>query len=123
MRSRASFALILLAAATLPGCGGESEESPGPETSTVTMSEREFSPREVNAPAGERLAVTNAGSVGHDLKLRQDGREVGGTQVLNPGETQQLEVLFDAGTYEMYCSVPGHEAAGMKGTFTVVEVR
>ena len=112
---------VLIAVASASGCGGDAEEPAGPVTSLVTMSEREFTPSEVNAAADEPLAVRNAGSVGHDLKLRRDGKEVGGTQVLNPGETQQLEVLFDPGDYEMYCSVPGHEEAGMKGTFTVVE--
>ena len=113
---------VLIAAATASGCGGDDSEEPaGPVTSLVTMSERKFTPSEVNAAADEPLAVRNAGSVGHDLKLRRDGKEIGGTLVLNPGETQQLEVLFDPGDYEMYCSVPGHEEAGMKGTFTVVE--
>lgn len=103
--------------------GGGSRRDPAPvaTTSVVTMAERKFTPSHVIAAAGEPLGVSNAGSVGHDLKLRRDGKEAGGTQVLNPGETQRLEVLFDPGDYEMYCSVPGHEAAGMKGTFSVVE--
>lgn len=90
-------------------------------TAMVTMSERKFTPTKVNAAAGTAIAVRNGGSVGHDLKLRRNGKEAGGTQVLNPGETQQLQVLFDPGDYEMYCSVPGHEASGMKGTFSVLE--
>ena len=85
------------------------------------MSKRQFTPSDVNAAAGMPLAVRNGGSVGHDLKLRQDGREVGGTPVLNPGQTVQLEILYEPGDYEMYCSVPGHEEAGMKGSFTVVD--
>jgi uncharacterized cupredoxin-like copper-binding protein len=112
---------VLIAAAAASGCGGDSEEPAGPMTAVVTMSERKFTPSEVNAAADEPLAVRNAGNVGHDLKLRRDGREAGGTLVLNPGETQQLDVLFDPGDYEMYCSVPGHEEAGMKGTFTVAD--
>jgi plastocyanin len=116
-----------MAALTLSACGGDDEKSSEPgsgaaaKTSVVTMSEREFRPSEVIAAAGEPIAVHNGGSVGHDLKLRRDGEPVGGTQVVNPGETQQLQVLFDPGDYEMYCSVPGHEESGMKGTFSVVE--
>jgi uncharacterized cupredoxin-like copper-binding protein len=114
--------VALVTAIALPACGGESDEEPeGPPTTMVTMSGREFTPSHVNAAAGAPLAIRNAGSVGHDLKLRQDGEEVGGTPVLNPGQTLQLEVLFERGDYEMYCSVPGHEKAGMKGAFTVVD--
>lgn len=115
--------MILAVVPALPGCGGseESDSPPVAMTSMVTMSERKFAPRHVNAAADEPLAVRNAGSEGHDLKLRRDGKELGGTQVINPGETQQLEVLFDPGDYEMYCSVPGHEESGMDGTFTVVD--
>lgn len=120
VRTRAAI-LALLVAAALPGCGDGSDDEPEPTTRLVTMSEREFTPSDVNVAAGTTLAVRNAGSDGHDLKLRRDDREAGGTQVLNPGETQQLEVLFEPGEYEMYCSVPGHEEAGMTGTFTVVD--
>jgi plastocyanin len=121
VRTRAAILGVLIASAALAGCGDESDDEPAPPTKLVTMSERRFTPTDVNAPAGEPLAVQNAGSVGHDLKLRQDGKEAGGTPVLNPGQTVQLEILFEPGDYEMYCSVPGHEEAGMKGTFAVVD--
>jgi plastocyanin len=118
VRTRVAI-LVALVAPALPGCGDEPDEEQAPPTTMVTMSKRAFRPSDVNVAAGTPLPVRNAGSVGHDLKLRQDGKEVGGTQILNPGETQTLEVRFPPGSYEMYCSVPGHEDAGMKGTFTV----
>lgn len=124
MATGANTAALLVATVALSACGGDSEEPPapaGPPTAMVTMSKRKFTPREVNAAAEEPIAVHNAGTVGHDLQLRRNGKEVGGTPVLNPGQTLQLEVLFDPGEYEMYCSVPGHEEAGMEGTFRVVE--
>lgn len=124
MRLRRHSPAVLLPALVLAACGGDSDEqgSGARETAAiVTMSERKFTPSEVRAAAGAPLAVRNDGSVGHDLKLRRDGEEIGGTEVLNPGETQQLQVLFEPGDYEMYCSVPGHEESGMKGTFSVVD--
>lgn len=83
------------------------------------MTELKFSPSRVKAAADSTIAIRNEGKLGHDLKLRQDGKEIGGTQILNPGETQKLEARFPRGNYGMYCSVPGHEDSGMKGTFTV----
>ena len=35
------------------------------------------------------------------------------------GGTRTLTLTLPPGTYTFYCSVPGHEAAGMKGTLTV----
>ena len=83
------------------------------------MSELKFNPRDVTVAAESSLIIRNAGSVGHDLKLRREGAEIGGTEILNPGESQRLEVLYPPGSYEMYCSVPGHEKRGMRGAFTV----
>lgn len=117
--------LLLSASLAASGCGGGDDKStepaatPAERTEAVAMSERKFSPRNVTAASGSVLAIHNAGKVGHDFKLRRDGQEVGGTPILNPGMTLSLEVRYPPGRYEMYCSVPGHEEAGMQGTFTV----
>ena len=40
--------------------------------------------------------------------------------LIAPGETAKLVVSFTrAGSFPYLCTVPGHAAAGMKGTFTV----
>ena len=36
-----------------------------------------------------------------------------------PGATEEVVINAPAGTYEFYCNVPGHKAAGMLGTLTV----
>ena len=41
-----------------------------------------------------------------------------GNQVSNGG-TSTVTVTVTPGTYIFYCSVPGHEQAGMKGVLTV----
>jgi uncharacterized cupredoxin-like copper-binding protein len=38
---------------------------------------------------------------------------------VQPGQSGSKSFTLPAGTYEVYCSQPGHEAAGMKGTLTV----
>ena len=35
------------------------------------------------------------------------------------GATKTLELTLKPGTYDFYCSVPGHRMAGMRGTLTV----
>jgi uncharacterized cupredoxin-like copper-binding protein len=48
----------------------------------------------------------------------------GGTMHVNvdPGESVQIQfTATEAGTYKFFCSVPGHEAAGMVGELTVID--
>jgi uncharacterized cupredoxin-like copper-binding protein len=33
--------------------------------------------------------------------------------ILEPGETRRFDVSLPAGTYVIYCSLPGHREAGM----------
>ena len=39
--------------------------------------------------------------------------------IVSGGQTSKVSVDLKPGKYEFYCSVPGHEQAGMKGTLTV----
>jgi uncharacterized cupredoxin-like copper-binding protein len=59
--------------------------------------------------------VTNKGKLSHDFKIA--GKT---TPVLKPGKTATLSVtIAKPGKYQFLCTVKGHAAAGMKGTFTV----
>jgi nitrite reductase (NO-forming) len=62
------------------------------------------------------LVVTNSSTVmSHDLKL--DGAT--GTDLLAPGESQEIDLGFVDDGAEAWCTVPGHKAAGMVLTFVV----
>jgi uncharacterized cupredoxin-like copper-binding protein len=41
------------------------------------------------------------------------------SKVVNPGHDASVTATLKKGTYTFYCQVPGHEAAGMKGTLTI----
>jgi uncharacterized cupredoxin-like copper-binding protein len=58
--------------------------------------------------------VTNKGMLSHDFKIA--GKK---TVMLKPGKTATLKVTLKAGKFPYLCAVPGHAAAGMKGTLTV----
>jgi len=54
--------------------------------------------------------VKNAGKIPHDLTIKGGPK----TKLIQPGATAQLVVTLKPGRYHLYCSVPGHEQAGMK---------
>jgi quinohemoprotein ethanol dehydrogenase len=69
-----------------------------------------------SAPRGTvTFVVKNAGSVTHDFAI--NGKK---TRLLQAGQTARLAVKFPkAGKFPYLCTVPGHAAAGMKGTLTI----
>lgn len=62
--------------------------------------------------------VTNNGPTGHNLTIEGPGVDNQATPTFTSG-TQQLTVTLKNGTYEFFCSVPGHKEAGMDVKVTV----
>jgi len=57
----------------------------------------------------------NDSSVPHDIAI--EGGPTG--PIVQGGKVSEISANLKAGKYTFYCSVPGHEQAGMKGTLTV----
>ena len=90
-----------------------------PAATKVPVSESEFKIvlSSTQLKAGPiTFEAKNDGRIPHDLAIKQTGDK---TKLIQPGGTAELKVTLKAGTYELYCSVPGHEAAGMKLNITV----
>jgi uncharacterized cupredoxin-like copper-binding protein len=85
-------------------------------TITVRMVEFKFTLSKASAPKGTVVfKVTNKGHVAHDFKI--NGKK---TPLVSPGKSAKLTVKFQkTGKFPYLCTVPGHAASGMKGTFTV----
>ncbi len=64
------------------------------------------------------LRMKNMSSVQHDIAITGNGVSQIGPVVSNGG-VSTVSTSLKPGTYTFYCSVDGHEAAGMKGTLTV----
>jgi plastocyanin len=72
--------------------------------------------KSATAKAGKiTLRSKNDASVPHNIAIKGDGEG----PVVQDGKTSEVSTSVKAGSYEFYCSVPGHEQAGMKGTLTV----
>jgi uncharacterized cupredoxin-like copper-binding protein len=86
---------------------------------TTQVKGREFrftlSSKSVAKPGTVTFNFRNTGTVAHDFKI--DGKT---TPLVQPGRTAKLVVRFKkTGKFSYLCTVPGHAAAGMRGTFTV----
>lgn len=84
---------------------------------TLDVSLRDFAidPGDARVAAGAVLQITNDGAIQHNLAV--DGAA---SDMLAPGSAGTLDLSeLEPGTYTMICQVPGHEAAGMKGTLVI----
>lgn len=70
---------------------------------------------------GESLVEFVDGTGPHDLHLRSQatGADVAAFAVAQPGTRVTQPVTLRVGTYTLYCSLPGHELAGMHATLVV----
>jgi plastocyanin len=132
---------IPLFALAIAGCGGGDDNS-STTTSTATTpattptnttatkattltleadpgGDLSFNKKTLSAPAGKvTIDMKNPSPVQHNVAIKDgDVDETG--EVVSSGGTSTVTADLKAGTYTFFCSVDGHEAAGMKGTLTV----
>jgi uncharacterized cupredoxin-like copper-binding protein len=112
--------LVMATALVVAIRGPAAAASSGTERTVAEIELSEFSiTGDLEVPAGPvTLQVTNSGTVAHNLSL------VGGpsTPDLNPGESSTLNLGdLEAGTYQLICTIPGHESSGMFAELTVGE--
>lgn len=87
---------------------------------TVKISDFKIDPGVVTVKTGSAITVKNDGPTPHNLAIKDStGKTVATTANLKPGESASLSINLPAGTYTQFCSLPGHESLGMKGTLTV----
>jgi plastocyanin len=136
--SRTLIALAL-ATAVFAGCGGGDNEQPA-ATPTATQAPAssggggggktlkfsapadgtlKFDQGDVTAKAGKvTVDFSNPASVPHAVEIEGNGVQAK-TETVTGGDAPPVTVDLKPGTYTYFCPVPGHEAAGMKGTLTV----
>lgn len=141
-RTATLFALPLVAAALLVGCGGDDssdsdspnasdtatkEQSPASTTADAEVVELQADPDGALAyvedtldakPGNVAVAFTNDASVAHDVVFEQDGNEVARSDVFTGG-SETVAFKAKKGDYTYFCSLPGHREAGMEGTLKV----
>ena len=75
-----------------------------------------FASTQATAEAGKlELVMANPSPLQHNIAIK--GGVIG--PIVGTGGTSQFTDTFTPGKYQYICTVPGHEAGGMKGTLTV----
>ncbi len=95
----------------------ESEESVI-KTFTVESNGLNFTPNVLKVELGDRVKVIYKNNQGtHNWTLDEFNAK---TKLIDAGKTDTVEFTADkTGNFEFYCSVSGHQQAGMKGTLVV----
>jgi plastocyanin len=102
------------------GGGGGYVEPTGKATSDVAvqaLSTIKFDSTEFSATKGI-VQFNYSGATGHTLAI-QDPKFDGFLLTTDAGGPKSGKVELAPGKYTLYCTVPGHEAQGMKATLTV----
>jgi uncharacterized cupredoxin-like copper-binding protein len=88
---------------------------------TVTGVITGFTPKTINVTAGEQVTITfknGDAAIPHDLSIPA----AGGFKVSAAGgktATKSFTAPAKSGSYKFFCSIPGHEQAGMVGSLVV----
>jgi uncharacterized cupredoxin-like copper-binding protein len=88
----------------------------GAQTVQVTETEFKITLATTRLKAGTvTFKVKNVGKIQHDLAIAGGSK----TKLINPGGKATLTTTLKSGSLELYCTVPGHKAAGMDLKLTV----
>lgn len=114
-------AVALLAVGCGGGGGGGSTGQPAGSIK-VTMTEYKFDPATLSASSGKVVFfLVNAGTQSHDMAIRDSSnKRIGTSELVSAGDSKVFTVdSIAAGSYTIFCTQPGHEDSGMKGTLTI----
>ena len=108
--------------ASQPASGAAAPSGASQQLTVKAMDTMKFDPTTLSAKAGQPIQVTldnSSGQIAHDFDITE-----GVPQPIKisaqPGQKATGTFTIDTpGTYPYFCSQPGHEQAGMKGTLTV----
>jgi uncharacterized cupredoxin-like copper-binding protein len=119
MRRFTALLLVAFAFAGLTVAGAGAARESATATTTIKVNAGEFffkfSKASIARPGTVVFVVKNVGHLAHDLKI--DKKK---TALIQPGKSAKLKVVFTKkGRFTYLCTVPGHAAQGMQGTFVV----
>lgn len=115
--------LVAVVSGALLALPGASSAASSSTTSTVHISAPvsglRYDQKTVRAHPGRiKIVFLNRSALKHNVNVELGEKEFGKTATVTHSTTTMF-VTLKAGKYNFYCSVPGHEDAGMHGTLIV----
>jgi plastocyanin len=114
------FFFGMLAAVEIFGASSEGEAAA--EGKKVAVGEVEYKielPKTTFAPGSYTFEVQNKGQIPHNLTITGPGISKEATPDISAGSSGSVTVKLGRGTYDFYCSIPGHKQQGMDQKVTV----
>ena len=127
-RTTTGLALVAAIVFGLTACGGSSTSSSTTSTGAsasgtlVAVTETEFAiamPSTALTAGTYTFKVSNKGKFPHNLTIEGPGVDKAASPTLQGGESGDVTVTLQAGSYELWCSVDGHKDKGMDVKITV----
>ena len=122
--SKFPFIIATMLIGVLASCGGSSSSAPTTaliaDVVVTAKSGLRLDQTSYSASSGEiSIGYINDDTIRHTLVIAMDGKKVAGFEldVSKKGSTDQATVTLEPGTYELLCTVPGHQS--MKSSFEV----
>jgi len=109
-------------AAPAPAARSGSAPPSASAATTVSTTEADFSialSQKAFTPGTYVFQVRNAGKYPHNLVIAGPGVNSAASETMKPGGSAAVTVTMKAGSYELWCSIPGHKDQGMDVTITV----
>lgn len=105
------------AAATPAAASGAAPATGASQSVELDAQDISWSKKEITVKPGDKIVVKNVGALQHDFSV--DALKI--ADPIDSGASVTVTIPADAkpGTYEYYCSVPGHKEAGMVGKLTI----
>jgi Copper binding proteins, plastocyanin/azurin family len=93
---------------------------PLPSRTSVDLTEWRVTPAYRALRAGEvEFNAANLGEDDHDFSIRNAGGAVLANEVVLVGDSVTVRISLAPAVYTLYCSLPDHEANGMRADITV----
>jgi len=95
--------------------------APAPARLLVGAKEFQLTLSRASIKAGPAIVqLANYGEDDHNLLLQRiGGKRVYAIATVSPGDVGELDARLLAGTYKLWCGLPGHAALGMRATLLV----